>query len=141
MHVLLDTNVPLNMWLAPTTTTRPMAAQSALVMDAAAKRLIHAYITPVIFSNVFYFLRKELGQAKAITLCDDLVVHTSMLAQDAATFRKVLASGWPDVEDAAQYFAAKADPRITHICTSNGKHFKGAVGIAVLSPAELLRLL
>ena len=139
-HVLLDTNVPLNMWLAPAT-PRPMVVDSALVMDAAATGRIIAYITPTIFSNVFYFLRKELGQARAIALGDDLLVQTAMLAQDGATFRKAMASGWADVEDAAQYFAAKADPRLTHICTTNGKHFRGAKGITVLSPRELLKLL
>ena len=30
---------------------------------------------------------------------------------------------------------------ITHLCTANGKHFKKATGIKVVSPAQLLRLI
>lgn len=139
IHVLLDANVPLNMWL-DAKAARPMANESTLVMDAAAKGRITAYLTPTIFNNVFYFLSKEVGRSRAITLAADLLDQTSMVGQDEAVFRSALASGWTDVEDATQYFAAKADPRITHLCTSNGKHFKAAIGIKVVSPAALLKL-
>lgn len=139
IHVLLDANVPLNMWL-DAKGARPMASESTLVMDAAAKGHITAYLTPTIFTNVFYFLSKEIGKSKAITLATDLLDQTNMVSQDEAVFRSAFASGWTDIEDATQYFAAKADPRITHLCTSNGRHYKAAIGIKVVSPATLLKL-
>ncbi|MGB3526435.1 MAG: PIN domain-containing protein [Flavobacteriales bacterium] len=140
MHVLIDANVPLDMWLEPVM-SRHSVDSSTLVFDAVAKGRITAYITPTIFSNVFFFLRKHLGQAKAIPLAMDLLLHTKMLGQDPAVFRNALESGWSDTEDAAQYFAAKQQSRITHICTSNTKHFKAAKGIKVVSPAALLKSL
>ncbi|MCI1753501.1 MAG: PIN domain-containing protein [Flavobacteriales bacterium] len=140
MHVLIDANVPLDLWLEPVM-TRHSANESTLVFDAVAKGRITAYITPTIFSNVFFLLRKYLGQAKAIPLASDLLRITNMVGQDEAVFRSALESGWSDTEDAAQYFAAMKQPRITHICTSNGNHFKKATGIQVVSPAGLLKIL
>lgn len=140
MHVLIDANIPLDMWLDPVT-SRHAVGDSTLVLDAVAKGRVTAYITPTIFSNVFFFLRKHLGQAKAIPLATDLLRHTIMVGQDAAVFQSALESGWADTEDAAQYFAARQQSRITHICTSNTKHFKAAKGIKVVSPAALLKSL
>ena len=138
IHVLLDANVPLNMWL-DAKGVRPVASESTLVMDAAAKGRITAYLTPTIFNNVFYFLSKEIGRSKAITLAADLLDQTSMVSQDEAVFRSAFTSGWTDIEDATQYFAAKAHPRITHLCTSNRRHYKAAIGIKLVSPAALLK--
>jgi len=140
MHVLLDTNVPLNLLLNGYQ-ERPLPVESALVLDHAAKDIIHAYITPVSFHVVFYFVMKAWGRAHAIKACGDLLDQLRMVGQDESVFRNALGSGWADVEDAGQYFAAKADPRITHLCTTNHKHYKASKGIAIVSPAALLKLL
>jgi hypothetical protein len=55
MHVLLDANVPLNMWLHPVQ-PRPMVSESVLILDAAAKRRINLYVTPTIVANIYYML-------------------------------------------------------------------------------------
>jgi len=140
MHVLVDANVPLNMWLHPVQ-PRHMVDESVLVLDAAAKRRINMYITPTIFSNIFYMLQQELGKAQAIPLCDDLLDQTAIIPQDEHAFRQALRSGWPDVEDAALYFAALMEPRISLLCTTNTKHFKKALGLKVVTPAQLLKLI
>ena len=140
MHVLLDANVPLNTWLQGVM-DRPVVKESSLVMAMAAEERFAAYITPSILSNTFYFLRKHLGQPTAIRLTEDLLDQTAIIPQDEHSFRKALRSGWPDVDDAAFYFAALMEPRISLLCTTNTRHFKKAVGIKVVSPAQLLKLL
>ncbi|MBK8498586.1 MAG: PIN domain-containing protein [Flavobacteriales bacterium] len=137
MHVLLDANVPLNMWLAEKQ-PRPMAMESTLVLDAVAKGRITSCITPTTFSNIFYFLQLELGKTQAIELASDFLDQTTIIGQDEEVFRKAMRSGWTDVEDAAQYFAAVAKPGVGVICTCNTKHFRQAAGIRVLNPAQLL---
>jgi hypothetical protein len=139
MHVLLDANVPLNMWLHPVQ-PRPMVSESVLILDAAAKRRINLYVTPTIVANIYYMLHQELGKATAIRFTDDLLDHTVVIPQDEHTFRKALRCGWPDVEDASLYFAALMEPRITLLCTTNTKHFKQAVGLQVVTPAQLLKM-
>ncbi|HQV39741.1 MAG: hypothetical protein IPO60_06690 [Flavobacteriales bacterium] len=141
LRVLLDTNVPLNVWLHSSTTPRPMSMESGLVIAAAADGGLEAFLTPTSFSNAFYFLRKHLGRAKAIECATDLLDFTAIIQQGEDIFRKALQSGWTDLEDAQQYHAALMQPRITHICTSNVKHYKAATGIKVVSPAALLKVL
>ena len=138
-HVLLDTNIPLNMMLDAG--KRAMPLESTLVMNALARGRFVGYITPTTFANMFYAVRKERGQAEAIRMARETLDIMRIIDQNEHVFRNALDSGWPDVEDAGQYFAAKRIAAITHLCTTNGKHFKKAAGIKVVDPAQLLALL
>ncbi|MFT3885580.1 MAG: hypothetical protein QM724_09155 [Flavobacteriales bacterium] len=140
MKVLLDPNVPLNMYLDGIQ-ERSMPMESTLVMDALIKRRFTGFFTPVGFHIVMHFLKGAFKREGAIVKGRELLSHVQMVGQDHAVFAHVLNSGWTDVEDASQYFAAKADPRITHIVTTNGKHFKKATGLSIVDPAQLLALL
>jgi predicted nucleic acid-binding protein len=135
MEVLLDTNVPLNLWLDD----RGSVAESTAVMDAVAKGKVKGYLTPTILNNLLFVLHKSLPRAEARSLAKGLLAITAVIPQDKVVFNLAISSDWKDVEDASQYFAAKATGIITHICTCNGKDFKKAEGIEVVSPAELLR--
>jgi hypothetical protein len=140
MHVLLDTNIPLNMYLHGVV-ERPMPLESGKVLAAAADKRFTAYLTPTGYSNTFYFLRKHLGQAAAKAHSQELLEVVSILPQTHTVFRNAMGSNWSDVEDAGQYYAALAMARMTHLCTCNTKHYKQAQRIAVISPAALLKLL
>ncbi len=140
MKVLLDPNVPLNMYLDGRE-KRPMAAQSTLVMDAVAKGRITGFVSSVGFHIVFYFLKRAFGNSEAVLRAGDFLDQVQVIGQDEGVFRNALGSGWPDVEDAGQYFAAKSIGGVTHLCTSNKTHFKKAQGIKVVDPAGLLALL
>ncbi|MBS1936915.1 MAG: hypothetical protein JSS84_03785 [Bacteroidetes bacterium] len=139
IHALLDTNIPLNMLLDPL--KRAMPVESGLVMDALGKRKFTGYITPTTFSNLYFMVRREKGRGAAVPFATALLDMVIIVEQTEAVFRNALESGWPDVEDAGQYFAAKRKAEVTHLCTTNGKHFKKATGIKVVSPAQLLKLI
>ncbi|MCC6841211.1 MAG: hypothetical protein IT230_13720 [Flavobacteriales bacterium] len=139
IHVLLDTNIPLNMLLDPL--KRAMPVESGLVMDALVKRRFTGYIMPTTFSNLYFMVKREKGRDAAVQFASALLDMVSLVEQTETVFRNALESGWPDVEDAGQYFAAKRKTGITHLCTTNGKHFKKATGIKVVSPAQLLKLI
>ncbi|MBK8581535.1 MAG: hypothetical protein IPL86_06725 [Flavobacteriales bacterium] len=142
MQILLDTNVPLNVFLNGLPGhERPQPLESMQVMDLVDKGRITAHITPTGYSNTYFILKNYLGKSAAITRCNDLLDITSIIGQDEAVFRSALNSGWPDVEDAGQYFAARQLPRITHLCTCNAKDYKSASGLKVVSPKQLLALL
>ena len=140
MHVLIDSNVPLNIYLFRIT-KRPMPVLSGKVMAAAVRGQITAYMTPTAFSNTYYFLQKYLAPAAANHRAEDLLDVVRIVGQDEDVFRKALNSGWSDVEDAGQYFAALRVPRITHLCTMNSKDFARATGVKAVSPKDLLSLL
>lgn len=54
MHVLLDTNIPLNMYLHGVV-ERSMPLESGKVLAAAADKRFTAYLTPTSYSNTFSF--------------------------------------------------------------------------------------
>lgn len=139
IHVLLDTNIPLNMLLDPL--KRAMPVESGLVMDALVKRRFTGYITPTTFNNLYFMVKREKGRDAPVQFASALLDMVSLVEQTETVFRNALESGWPDVEDAGQYFTAKRKTGITHLCTTNGKHFKKATGIKVVSPAQLLKLI
>ena len=139
MHVLLDANIPLNVMLDPS--KRSMPEPSSAVMNALSKGKFIGYITPTSFSNMFYALKKERGQAEAVRVAHEVLDIVRITDQTESFLRNALAGGWSDTEDADQYFAAKANHRITHLCITNGKHYKKATGLKVVDPAHLLALL
>lgn len=141
IHVLLDTNILLNIWLHGPDSPRPMATESARVFAAAADGLLNAYITPSTFTTAYYFLKKRFPRPKSISLATDILDVTALIPQDELIFRKALNNGWSDVEDAAQYEAALMWPSITLICTSDVKHYKKATGMKIVDPAALLQLI
>lgn len=139
IHVLLDTNIPLNMLLNPI--KRAMPVESGLLMDALSKHKFKGYMTPTAYSTLYFILKQEKGRAEAVTFSRFMLDMVSIIDQNELVFRNALDSGWPDVEDAGQYFAAKRTTGITHLCTTNGKHYKKATGIKVVDPAQLLAAL
>ncbi|MDQ3101902.1 MAG: PIN domain-containing protein [Bacteroidota bacterium] len=141
IHVLLDTNILLNVWLHDPAKPRPMASESARILAVAADGLINTYITPSTFATTYYFLRKFTGPSKARNLATDILDCTAIIPQDEKIFRKALTGGWTDVEDAAQYEAALMWPSISMICTSDTNHYRKAIGIKVVDPAALLRMI
>ena len=142
MHVLIDSDVALNVYLHGLPgSARQQPMESAQVMAASVRGRIKAYLTPTAYSNTYYIMCRSLKLAKANASAADLLDAVDIIGQDEGIFRKALASGWHDVEDAGQYYAAKADPRITHLSTTNARHFRDAKGITVVNPAQLLALL
>lgn len=142
IHVLIDSTVPLNIFLHGIKgMKRPMPMESARVMAASLTGAIAGYATPTAYSNAYYFLQKflPLHEAKARAL--DMLDAINIIGQDEAVFRNALASGWADVEDAGQYEAARRMLPITHICTNNLADYARAKGMKVLDPAQLLQQL
>ncbi|HRN37770.1 MAG TPA: hypothetical protein PLV70_02640 [Flavobacteriales bacterium] len=142
MHVLIDTTVPLNVYLNGIQ-KRPMSSESAQVMVAPLLGKMIAYMTPTAFGNTYYFLQKNLPLTRANALAADVLKVVRILPQLKSTFTAALQSGWNDVEDAAQYMAAKRTSEISHICTNNGGDFEVPPGssITVVTPAALLTML
>ena len=145
IHVLIDSTVPLIMYLhgvpqgpAKPAIQRPMPLESAQVMAAPIRGDIVAYMTPVAYSNTYYFLRKHLPLARANAHAEDVLKVALIIPQSRPMFRAALASGWKDVEDAGQAIAASLHGAITLICTNNVKDFMPMPGIEVVNPAELL---
>ncbi|MBD3345289.1 MAG: PIN domain-containing protein [Chitinivibrionales bacterium] len=101
--------------------------------------IVKGFVSPLVFSNLFYILRKDGNNKSAV----DSLIRLKMLLKIVSIGEKIielaLTSSFNDFEDAIQYFTAiecKADCLITR----NKKDYKNA-DIPVLFPDECLKLI
>jgi predicted nucleic acid-binding protein len=136
MRVLIDANVPLNVWLAD----RPMALESAAVMEAIGEGHIDGYMTSSLVLFVLIWLSRVHPPAVVKAHGTQLLELVRVIQQPKGVFLEGMTDLWKDPEDGFQYYAAKRySQTIDAIITTNTKHFKNASGIAVLTPAEFVR--
>ncbi|MBC8081702.1 MAG: hypothetical protein H7Z21_00695 [Hymenobacter sp.] len=82
-----------------------------------------------------YILRKATSTAAAVGLLSDLAQLVEIVPVDAATVRQALAAGFPDFEDALQYFAATSVPALEALITRDLKGFQAGT-LPILTSAE-----
>lgn len=136
MRVLIDANVPLNVWLAD----RPMVSESAAVMEAIGEGRIQGYMTSSLVLFVLIWLSRVHPPAVVRSHGTQLLELVRVIQQPKGVFLEGMTDLWKDPEDGFQYYTAKRySHAIDAIITTNTKHFKNARGIAVLTPAEFVR--
>lgn len=77
---------------------------------------IKGYVSPLIFSNIFYILRKDHNYKTAVDLLIRLKMLLKIVSIGERTIELALTSAFAEFEDAIQYFAAldcKADCLVT----------------------------
>jgi predicted nucleic acid-binding protein len=127
--VLIDTDVILDFFFD----RQPYAEYSAQVIGLCETNKIRGFVTPVIFSNVYYLLRRTARHDKVIDNLKQLLGITDVLAMDKEVVTNALNSGFKDFEDSLQNFAAMKHGAIDVILTRNLKDFSKS-DIGVLTP-------
>ena len=130
--LFLDTNVVIDLLGE----RDPFYEVAAKIASLADKGKILIYVSALTYSTVYYLLarfeNKDLVKEKIRKF--KVIAETSDLT--GKIIDKALASGFPDFEDALQYYCA-VDKDCRMIITRNGKDFKDS-DIPVLSPDEYL---
>ena len=133
--LLLDTNVLLDVILDRT----PWAEDATMLLDRIVKGAAHGYVSSHAVTTVYYLVERASGRAAATTAVSDLLDILDVVALDGPDFRRALALGLKDYEDAVQAAAClKVGARF--LVTRNERDFKGAPVIP-RSAAEVLALL
>lgn len=131
MRILIDANVPLNVWLAD----RPMARESAAVMEAVGEGRIQGYMTSSLVLFVLIWLHRAHPPQVVAQYGRQLLDIITVIQQPKGSFLAGLDELWPDAEDGFQYQAAKRHAHsIKAIVTTNTRHFLAAQGMEVLDP-------
>lgn len=129
-RVFVDTDVILDL-LLPRPAFLPEASRLfALIQNGQ----IEACTSPLVFSNLFYILTKELSSEGAIQALRKLRVLLRVLPVDAQMIDLALASSFKDFEDAVQYYAA-ISAHLDALVTRNKKDYRSAK-IPILTAAE-----
>jgi len=125
-NVLLDTDVILDFFFDRS----PFAEYASQVIGLCETNKIKGYVTPVIYSNVYYLLRQTSRHDKVIEKLKQLLMITDILLIDKEVVSNALNSEFKDFEDSLQNFAAMKNGEIDVILTRNLKDFsKSAIGV------------
>ena len=133
--VFIDTDIILDMFLK----RQPFYPAAATLFSMVEKRKIEAYISPVILSNLYYILKKGLGQELALVYLRKLRLLTKIVNVDEKIIDLVLASKFKDLEDALQYYAA-LEQGISVLITRNGDDYVGNE-MSIVNAEEYLEIM
>lgn len=101
----------------------PFYLYSAQVLTLGDEKKIKLFTTSLVFSNVYYLLRKHLGIEKAKESLRKLRIIVDVISVNAKEVDLALNSEMSDFEDALEYFAA-LDSKIDCIITRNVRDYK-----------------
>jgi hypothetical protein len=117
--VLFDSDVVLDVLLE----RQPFFAASALALDAVGQGKVEGYIAGHSITNIFYLLRRYLGNQKSQQVLMNLMSKMVTASVTDAVIRSAFSSGFKDFEDAVTYGAA-AGVGVDYIVTRNIKDFR-----------------
>jgi predicted nucleic acid-binding protein len=134
-RVFIDGDVILDLLLA----REPFFPAATRFFLLVQEGKIQGCVSPLIFSNLFYVLRKQLSASEALTALRKLKLLTQVLPVDERTIDLALASEFKDFEDAIQYYVALSNG-IDAIITRNKRDYK-ASKLPLLTAEECVELL
>jgi len=132
--VLIDTDVLLDFFFD----RQPFSETAAMVLSLCESGAIQGFVTPVIFSNVYYLLRRTAKHEVVIEKLKQLLTITDVLMMDKSVIISALSSKFKDFEDALQNYAASNAGNIDAILTRNIKDFKNS-DLGVFTPEDYLK--
>ena len=96
--LFIDSDIILD-WLAA---RKPHYAPAAALFFLAERRALEAYVSPLIFANLFYILRKLKSPKEARMILKKLRLLVRVLPIDEKILDQALSSEFTDFEDAIQ---------------------------------------
>ena len=132
--VLIDTDIILDFFFDK----QPFSGHAAKIFSLCELKQIQGFVTPVIYSNVYYLLRQTAKHEKVIEKLTQLLTITDVLLMDKEIVLQALSSNFKDFEDALQNYAAEKAGDIEVILTRNAKDFKTS-GLGVMTPEDYLK--
>jgi predicted nucleic acid-binding protein len=132
--VLIDTDVILDFFFD----RQPFSEFAAKIFSLSELKEIQGFVTPVIYSNVYYLLRQTAKHEKVIEKLNQLMTITDILIMDKEVVVRALNSKFYDFEDALQNYSAVNAGNIDSILTRNLKDFKNSE-LGVMTPENYLK--
>ena len=135
-RVLIDSDVILDSLFD----RKPFAEYSTIILSMCESKEIKGFITPLIYSNVYYLLRQTAKHDKVIEKLKQLFQITDVLLMDRNVVENALNSGFKDFEDSLQNFSAVNNGKIDLILTRNLKDYKNSE-LGIFTPETYIKSL
>ena len=136
--LFLDTNVFLDVFLERTDDWN----EAEKILQLASRNKIDVFTSANNLVNVIYSLKKQkLTQDEIIRMMELTLTYTQLADITRPAFAFALRAGFPDLEDAVQYFTALHIKGIDYFITSNTKDYKKAsMQLPVITPKQFMGL-
>jgi predicted nucleic acid-binding protein len=135
-RVLFDTDVLLDFLFD----RKPFSDHTLKLLLACQDKKMIGFLTPVIFSNMYYILRQQASDFYVKEKLDVLLSILRVLPMSEQTVHLAINSSFKDMEDALQYFSALKNANVDAILTRNTKDFKKSA-IPVFLPSEWIAVM
>ena len=132
--VLIDSDVILDAFFD----RKPFSECAINILSMCEKGNISGFLTPVIFSNVYYLLRQTAKHEKVIKKLKQLLQITEVLQMDRKVIENALNSGFKNFEDGLQNYSAVNNGNIDLILTRNLKDYKKSE-LAIFTPETYIK--
>lgn len=132
MHIFLDTNILLDVYLA-----RPGARDSRRAMVACFQSWNEGFVAVHTLSNAFYIINRLRSRGEAWSFIRGILTWASVAGVSIPEVHKTQRMGMNDFEDALQIAAAEACGADV-IITRNVKDFAGKTSIPVMLPGDFV---
>ena len=132
--ILIDTDVILDFFFD----RKPFSNDASIILSLCERKKIKGFVTPVIFSNVYYLLRQTARHDKVIDNLKKLFSIINVLVMDKNVVYQALNSDFTDFEDALQNFSAIKSEEIDIIITRNIKDYKTSK-MGVFTPEQYIK--
>ena len=133
-RILIDSDVILDSFFD----RNPFAEYSTVILSMCESGKIKGFLTPLIYSNVYYLLRRTAKHEKVIGKLSQLLKITDVLQMDRKVIEKALNYGFKDFEDALQSYSAVNSGNIDLILTRNLKDYKNSE-LGVFTPETYIK--
>ena len=133
--VYIDTDIILDLIQE----RKPYYHHSAKLFSIIDQKKINGFVSPLIFANLYYIIRKERSSVIAVDSLLRLKMLLKILPVNERIIELALSSNFKDFEDAIQYYTA-IENKIDYLVTRNKRDYK-VDDIIVCNAKELIDLL
>ena len=132
--VYVDSDILLDVFLQ----RDPFYSPASELLSLADLKLINAISTPLVFSNLFYILRKYTSKNIAMKTLRSIENFVDVISVNGKSVSLALDSKFTDFEDALQYFSC-VEAKSDYIVTRNNKDYQHS-RIPVISAHQFMTL-
>ena len=117
----------------------PYANAASKLFELKEQGKVVLFLSAVSINNIYYLVRKFLGNTKAIEVISSLVEMTEIIGTTKIEIIQALKNDFSDFEDSVQFSSALTVENLDAIITRNIKDYKNST-IAVMTPQDFLQL-
>lgn len=133
MKTFIDTNILLDVVVKRI----PHYTYSSYIWDFVKKDLIQGYISAITINNLYYILKKIIGNDLSGKFIDEILEDFIVVSLTRDILKQARMIKNKDYEDAIQYFSA-INAGCEFLITRNKKDFLSA-GLNIISPKEFIK--